>query len=153
LEKEPKMKKYLRFIPVVTVLVTMLVLFLPAQTASAVLDPCRGDPIFFLSNNTKLTIDVAMNTQESNVQRVTYTLHLPAGVSVNKVVYTSGGLGKKETYVVFQDNAANKYTTDTFVKTRVSGVNIVTTSSFSSTISGTAIGHENEHLIVELQLP
>ena len=88
------MKKYLRFIPVLTVLVTMLVLFLPAQTASAVLDPCRGDPIFSLSNNTTLTVDVTIGTSESKVQKVIYTLHLPAGVSVNSVVYTGDLIDK-----------------------------------------------------------
>jgi hypothetical protein len=144
------MKISVRPITALSVLITIVLLILQVESASAILRQCRGDPIFFLSDKTKLTVVVEMDTEESNVQEVNYLLHVPPGVDVDRVVFTAGGLGEKETYEVVQDSQEETFTVDTFVTTRMSGVNITVTSTLAPNITGTAVGHEGEHLTVEL---
>jgi hypothetical protein len=91
-----------------------------------------------------------MDTEEANIQEVSYILHVPPGVDVEKVVFTAGGLGEKEIYEIVQDSQPDVYTVDTFVTTQVSGVNITVTSTLVPNIKGTAVGHEGEQLTVEL---
>ena len=147
------MKKSVKIIPALLVLFTMTMLLLQVESAAAILRQCRGDPKFFFSDKTKLTVIVEMDTEETNVQKIEYVLHAPAGAELEKVVYTAGGLGDEETYELFYDNPPGLYTIDTYVETRVSGVNVTTTSSLKDGTSASASGFEREHLIVELKKP
>jgi hypothetical protein len=131
----------------------MVLLALQVDSVAAMLRSCRGDPKFFLTDKTKLTVIVDMDTEESNVKEVNYTLHVPPGVDVKKAVFTAGGLGESETYEVVQDSQPDTYIVDTFVTTKVSGVNITVKSDLKKKFAGTAVGHEDEHLILELERP
>lgn len=147
------MKKSVKIIPALLVLFTMTMLLLQVESAAAILRQCRGDPIFFLSDKTKLIVVVELDTEETNVAEVNYILHVPSGVDVKRVVFTAGGLGKKETYEVIQDSQPGTFTVDTYVTTGVSGVNITVTTTLVPNITGTAVGHEGEHLTIELTRP
>jgi hypothetical protein len=91
--KEQTMKR-LKVIPALTILVVLVSVLFQADTVSAALVTCRGDPIFTLSNGTVLTVVVEAETEADNVDKITYTLHVPPGVDVESVIY-SPPLGKK----------------------------------------------------------
>ena len=126
----------------------------PNMQASAAFRKCRTDPIFKLSNGDVINITMEINTEESAVRNVSYALHVPAGVTVTKVTYTSGGIGKKETYKVYQDSPANTYTTDTLVTTQRTGsVAMVATSRLNGVYPQSASGFTGQHLIVTVARP
>lgn len=133
------------------ILVTiMLVTILPTGSASAALAKCRTDPKFFLSNGETVTVVLDINTDEASVLYVNYFLHVPAGVTVKNVVFTAGGIGKLETYWVFQDSPANTYTTETLVITRQSGVAVVATASLSNKNIISVSGYSGQNLVSTL---
>jgi hypothetical protein len=145
--------KSLKVIPALTILVVLVSVLFQADTVSAALVTCRGDPIFTLSNGTVLTVVVEAETEADNVDKITYTLHVPPGVDVESVIY-SPPLGKKEKYKVIQDSQPGSYTTETLVKTKnANNVNIWVTASLDSGASGSAAGYEGQPLIVNLQVP
>ena len=145
--------KSLNVIPALTILVVLVSVLFQADTVSAALVVCRGDPVFTLSNGTVLSILVEAETAADNVDKVTYTLHVPPGVEVESVVY-SPPLGDKEKYKVIQDSQPGSYTAETLVKTKhANNVNIWVTASLDSGASGNAAGYEGQPLIVNLQAP
>jgi hypothetical protein len=74
--------------------------------ASAGMRVCRGDPIVWLSNGAKVTMTASIGADASQVKMVTYVVHAPRNVSVNKVVYTGGVLKDKERVNVVFDRAS-----------------------------------------------
>jgi hypothetical protein len=142
-----------KVIPGLSILFVLTFLLFQADTVSAALMTCRGDPIFTLSNGTVLTIVVEAETAADNIDKITYTLHVPPGVEVESVVY-SPPLGDKEKYKVIQDSQPGSYTAETLVKTKhATNVNILVTASLDSGASGNAAGYEAQPLIVNLQAP
>ena len=142
-----------KVIPGLSILFVLVFLLFQADPVSAALMTCRGDPIFTLSNGTVLTIVVEAETAADNLDKITYTLHVPPGVEVESVVY-SPPLGNKEKYKVIQDNRPGSYTAETLVKTKqANNVNIFATASLDSGASGSAAGYEDQNLIINLQAP
>jgi hypothetical protein len=140
-------------IPALLILFVLLSLLFQVTSVSAALMTCRGDPIFTLSNGTVLTVLVEAETAADNIDKITYTLHVPAGVEVESVVY-SPPLGNKEKYKVIQDSQPGSYTTETLVKTKnASNVNIWVTASLDSGASGSAAGYEGQEITINLQAP
>ena len=89
------------------------------QSAQARFQACRKDPIVWLSNGKSVQMTVDIYTAAANVRTITYTLHAPAGTTVQKIVYTGGKLSSKEEAVIFlADQPGNHYTTETLVTTR-----------------------------------
>jgi hypothetical protein len=146
------MLKIFRFIQFFVLLVLMLVF--SSTSASAALVRCRTDPIFKLSNGDIVTVTLDIGTDAANVKNVTYILHVPAGVRVTQVIYTDGGIGRKETYKVFQDSPARTYTTDTVVTTlNVGTVPVTAYTRLNSVSTVAASGYSGQHLIVTLVKP
>lgn len=134
--------------------VAMLMAALPTMQASAALVKCRTDPIFQFSNGDKLTVTLDISADAANVRNVTYTLHVPAGVTVTKATYTAGGLGTKEVYKVVQDGTAKTYKTDVLVTVQNTGsVAIVATAKLNTTYTGTASGKTGTILSVSVSKP
>lgn len=132
----------------------MLATILPMSSASAALARCRTDPIFVLSNGDSLNISVDISADAVNVRNLTYTIHVPAGVTVKKVTYTAGGLGTKEMYKVVQDSVAKTYKTDTVVTTQNTGsVAVITTTILNKMYSATASGYNGQILTVTVSKP
>jgi hypothetical protein len=131
-------------------LVALAVTAFPTVSASARLAKCRTDPIFYLSNGEKVTIILDIDTEESQVQNVNYVLHVPAGVKVTKVVFTAGGIGRKETYKSIQDSPDYTYTTETTVTTRGGPFAVTATSSLISGVIASASGFNGDLLVVTL---
>jgi hypothetical protein len=142
-----KFNRLHRFVFLMIAIMTLAVL--PTMQASAAFRKCRTDPIFKLSNGDVINITLDINTDESAVRNVSYVLHVPAGVTVTKVTYTAGGIGKKETYKVYQDSPANTYTTDTLVTTQNTGsVAMIATTRLNGVYARSASGFTGQHLIV-----
>lgn len=131
-----------------------LILILPTMNASAMLTRCRTDPVFRLSNGDVINITLDIGADAAYVRNVTYILHVPAGVTVNQVTYTSGGIGSKEMYKVYQDSPAKTYTTDTVVTTQNTGsVTVMATTRLNATFAKSASGYNGQHLIVTVIKP
>ena len=128
-----------------------LALWVPeAPPAAAAITVCRGDPIVWLSNGEiiQMTAQVAANAAE--VHQVVYTLHVPRGTTVTRIVYDSGPLGKKERVVLVDDLLPKQYTTDTLVMTSRNGI-AVTANANLDFLRASAFGWNNEHVIIVLQ--
>jgi hypothetical protein len=106
-------------------LLGLLLSFQGTEQAAALVRSCRGDPIVWLSNGTKVTMIASIAADASQVKLVTYTLHAPRGTSVDKVVYTGGALSGKERVMVVFD--------------RVSGYQIVARADLGTTVAPVTI--------------
>jgi hypothetical protein len=145
----PKVARFIRLFALVAML-----LVLPITQASAAMTKCRTDPIFKLSNGMLLTITLDISTDAMNVRNVTYSLHVPPGVTVTKVTYTAGGIGTKEMYKVYPDSPAKTYTTDTVVTVQATGsIAIIATTQLNSTYAKSIAGYSGQHLIVTVYQP
>jgi hypothetical protein len=130
--------------------VTLIMLASPTMQASAALHKCRSDPMFFLSNGEILTVILEIGTDKAGVRDVHYVLHLPTGVRVLRVVYTSGGVGESETYEIIQDTPKSVYTTETRVNTYENGVPVKVISHLRTTREFSASGYNGDLLIITL---
>ncbi|HZT95232.1 MAG TPA: hypothetical protein VFB34_00180 [Chloroflexota bacterium] len=95
-------------------------------TKSSHLSGCRSDPVIFLSNGNMLDLSATVNTAESGVRLVTYTVHIPTGVKISRIQYTQGFL-RREKVVAYADDTLGTYDSATDVQTTRSGVAVSTT--------------------------
>jgi hypothetical protein len=124
-------------------------LVLPGMHVSAALRSCRTDPILTFSDGTRLVVTATIDTDESSVISVIYTVHAPAGLALVKTVYTAGGLGGDENVIFINDQLPGVYKIDTVVTTRTAGVHVSTNSSLK-TVDGSADGVSGDQLVVTL---
>src|SRR4029450_522865 len=89
-----------RLLMISSVLFGLLLSFQSVEDAAAIVRGCRGDPKVWLSNGTKVTMTASIAAAASQINRVTYILHVPYGVAVNHVLYTGGVLKDKERVIV-----------------------------------------------------
>ncbi len=75
---------------------------------------CYDDPAVFLDNGATVFLGATFRGASSSVSAVNYVLHVPAGVSVTKVVYF-GPNKDVETLTWTANNQANTYDSDTQV--------------------------------------
>lgn len=121
------------------------------KTAVASLISCRSDPLVILSNGTVLDISADIDTLLTNVEEVHYTLHIPTGLSVVAALSTPNWPTTVETFTVYADQSAGKYSTTTTVETTTSNtavtanflVNLTyrTTSGFNGQALTVSIGY------------
>ena len=149
------MHKINRFSKLFLLLIAVLMVAgLPNTQASALYRKCRSDPIFKLSNGDVINITLDISTSETDVRNVSYALHVPAGVTVTRVTYTAGGIGKKETYRVYQDSVLKSYTTDTVVTTQNTGsIAVVATTRLNATFAQSVSGFNGDHLVATVVKP
>jgi len=75
---------------------------------------CYDDPAVFLDNGATVFLGATFQGDSSSVSAVNYVLHVPAGVSVTRVVYF-GPNKDLETLTWTADNQANTYDSSTDV--------------------------------------
>lgn len=119
--------------------------------ASASVGLCRTDPIVMLSNGVTMRLTTGVNDASSDVQSVLYTVALPAGVSINQVVYTGGALGGKESVVAQTANDGSAYNTTVLVTTGASNVQVAAGVALTSGQSGAAAGYSGQPFTVQVQ--
>src|SRR5690348_13123297 len=87
---------------------------LPAQASHSA---CRTDPIVILSDGHRLNLTALVNIDSSGVQQINYTLHIPSGVGVTRIIYTQGVPGLRESFAYYADQPARRYITTTNIHT------------------------------------
>lgn len=126
---------------------------LPSASASAALVRCRTDPIFLLSNGDVINVTVDISTDAANIRNIHYVLHVPAGVTVKKVTYTTLNLRLQETYQVVQDSPEKTYTTTTVITTRTSNrVSVLSMTRLNSVFTKYVSGYSGERLTVTVSV-
>jgi hypothetical protein len=113
-----------RALLIASILFSLLALNAPVTLPTeASLDGCRSDPAIYLSDGTALDVTVDIGTDVSNVTKIAYVVHVPAGFQVLLYAATPTlGFEGKETFAVINDAPAGQYQTDTFVKTTTDDV-------------------------------
>ena len=134
-------------------LLVLLLATLPVSTVSAALRTCRTDPIVLLSNGYGMAISSLVGTDVTNVVTIRYTLHVPQGVTANRVVYTGGGLAGKETLTLVADQANGRYAVETAVSTRVGSASVSTTFNLFTVERITGTGISGEAFRIEQSAP
>ena len=147
--------RYLRplvLLALATVAVGVSPLKLPL--AHAQLSGCSTDPVLVLSNGTTIDVLASIDTSSDSVQKVTFTVHAPAGTSL--VTYTPGVLGPKEVVQFKADQRSGQYTTTTVADTVTGGVAVTASTKAIAADGATAVasvsGVSNQPLSVPLTL-
>jgi hypothetical protein len=120
-----------------------------ASPAAAAIVACRGDPIVWLSNGETIQIIAEVAASAAEVQEVVYTIHVPLGATMTRVVYDSGPLDRKESVALVDDLLPYHYTTDTLVMTYRNGI-AITASTSMDMIRDSASGWNDEHITIAL---
>ena len=105
--------------------------------------------MILLSNGETIQTDATIGTDAQNVLQVSYTLHLPVGVSVIAVVYTPSQLGDREVVQFVADMPPYHYSTDTVITTSIPNVQSVAHTR-ALLRDGLAAGINGEHLIIKI---
>lgn len=70
---------------------------------------CRSDPIVFLSDGTRLQFNASIEAAREDVTGIHYFLHAPAGVTIDRIVFTPNWAREIETVELVNDQAAGNY--------------------------------------------
>ncbi len=132
--------------------VVVLLAAFPVSTVSAALRTCRTDPIVSLSDGHKVSLSATIATDAANVNMIHYTLHVPRGVTVTNVVFTSA-FASKEMIMVWFDQPAGTYETETVVHTNQGVVDVSATTMLMVGVSNTGNGRSGEKIRVQVLDP
>jgi hypothetical protein len=100
----------------------LIALCLVVTQVSAASMSCRSDPIIFLSNGIKLQVGVIVETSLDDLISIKYEVHVPANVTMNRVIYTPQWARSKESVTLIADQPANSYKIYTLVQTGTANV-------------------------------
>jgi hypothetical protein len=92
---------------VTLLLLSLLTLFPIASQAASMF--CRSDPILFLSDGTRLQFNASIETARNNVNGIHYQVHVPIGVSIDRIVFTPNWASDIETVELINDQANGNY--------------------------------------------
>ena len=140
------MNKPTKLFQLFVLLAIVAVLAVPSLNVAAGLRACRTDPIIFLSDGTKLTVKVSVAAERDAIGSIVYTVHLPEGVSIDKVVYTQKGWGLNESVIGVNDGGLS---VDTVVAA-AEGTAVSVEASIKGA-SATVEGVANSPVVVVLQ--
>ena len=110
---------------------------LKLRLAHAQLSGCQSDPVVLLSNGTEIDLRASIDDSSDDVQKVTYTVHGPAGTTL--VSASPGVLGPKQVTQFVADQAPGHYTTTTVVDTGKGGVAVTATTQALAADGATAL--------------
>jgi hypothetical protein len=119
---------------------------------------CRTDPIVTLSNGVTVQMSNTIYDYASNVSKVAYTLHAPAGTMVTSVVYPPGTTSIPESFQFAADNNPGRYESYAVVydanrNVTVSADTVVTDPATHTSLSQTAQDRPYQDIKIEAQLP
>ena len=115
---------------------------------------CYDDPAVFLDNGATVFLGATFQGDSSSVSAINYVLHVPAGVSVTRVVYF-GPNKDVESLTWTADNQANTYDSDTQVVAPNASFSTVATmvvvAKHTSVSTATAQANQDvlNHLVTE----
>lgn len=109
-------------------------------SASAALTYCRTDPIVHLANGPDVHLSVGVGDNASDVQQISYVVHVPSSSVVTGVTSTGSWANGKESVQVVADEPANTYVTDVTVQTGAPSAAVTATTKVpglgESSVSG-----------------
>jgi hypothetical protein len=127
-----------------------------AQTNAAFMS-CRSDPIAHLSDGTLMQFSTTVETSLDNLIEIRYELHAPAGVSIEKLIFTPAWASQKETVVVVNDQPVGSYkvvatvqTTTPNVPVKIKGMRVSKTSD-QVVSRATASGVSGQPIVLSYQ--
>jgi hypothetical protein len=109
-----------------------------AQTNAAFMS-CRSDPIAHLSDGTLMQFNTTVQTSLDNLISIRYELHVPAGVQIEKLIFTPAWAQQKETIVLVNDQPVGSYKVVAMVQT--------TTPNVAVTIKGFRISRTSNQVV------
>jgi hypothetical protein len=113
---------------------------LAAPTAHAALVRCSSDPIITLSNGHTVQISDQIYDSPTNVSKVDYQLHVPAGVTATQVTYPADNTaGIPETFEFYSDAPSGTYKSFNTVYDKNSSVTINSTATVTNTVTGASM--------------
>ena len=115
--------------------VLMISMLLIVSQVSAAHIACRSDPIVFLSDGTRLQFNTEISTSLDDISSIRYEVHVPVGVSADRINYTPSWARAKELVVIVADQPAGSY--------RIVGVAMTGTPSVPMTVSAMMVSAKN----------
>jgi hypothetical protein len=106
-----------------------------AERAHAQYTMCRSDPVVSLLNLGQLDLSANISDSQSDVQKIVYAVHVPAGTHLLSVINTDTLLGLKETVQFYADDVPNTFDTYTTVYTGQSKVAVTAGSTLVSPLN------------------
>jgi len=119
----------------VTIAILMLTMLLVVSQVSAAHIACRSDPIVYLTDGTRLQFATEIATSLDDVISIRYEVHVPVGVSANRINYTPSWARAKELVVIVADQPVGSY--------QITGVAIAGTPSVPMTVSAMKVSAQN----------
>lgn len=120
------------------------------QSTWAGVDVCRDDPVIALSDGSTLVVSVTAATAPSNVSGISYTVHVPQGLTVQSISYTGDLSADQQPVQVVADELPGRYDTYLTVASPVPHVLVSNTSSVngsSLTVAGLSNQIVHAHLV------
>ena len=96
---------------------------------------CRSDPVVTLSNLGTLDLNASIGDSLSDVQKVVYVVHAPAGTKLLAVVNTDTLIGLHESVQFYADDSANTFDVYTTVYTGQKGISVTASSTVLSLLN------------------
>jgi hypothetical protein len=116
---------------------SLLARSLVAPDTHAAISGCRSDPVVTLSNGVTLDLSTVVNDTTTDVQQVSYTLHVPEGTWVTSEVDTSV-LGPKDTFHFYADEPPSTFSAGSKVTTLTPQIPVAATTDLV-TVTGTVL--------------
>ncbi len=116
--------------------------------AFASFSTCRTDPTVRLSDGYTIVMYADISDSISDVHRVDYVLHVPAGVSATHIDYDSTGYLESVTVVADQQDGHGY--SDTIVYTGASDVSVTAYSAIEGMVEGQVSGTSGQHLYLRV---
>jgi len=123
---------------------------LPAQAA---ISGCRSDPAVTLSNGVQILLYEDISDTATDVTKITYTLHVPVGVTVTSISYSGAVPSKLQSLTTVADENSGNYDGYTLVSTKTPNVPVAAYMSANGTVSAHTNGSSGELLHSHLHLP
>jgi hypothetical protein len=105
-------------------LLGLVMAFAIPSFAYAIILSCRSDPMVLLSDGTVIHLTTRINTSLKDVETIQYEVHVPRGVSANRVVHTPGWFADQEQFTLIADQQAGTYMTMTLARTRMGNAEV-----------------------------
>jgi hypothetical protein len=105
------------------------------DVAFAHLGVCFDDPIVSLVNLGQIDLHSTIADSNTNVKKITYVVHVPAGTHVLAITNLDGLFGLRSTVQVIADDAPNTFDTYTTVTTGQSNVAVTASSTLVSLLN------------------
>lgn len=124
--------------------------------AHAAYTACRSDPQLTLSNGVQITLYEDIYDLPSDITRISYTVHIPAGLSVKSIAYQGAVPANLQKVKISADQKQGNYAATTVVSTKTSGIAVSAfmdgTNNGVRTVSASASGQSGQALTSALHV-